>query len=198
MPLGQRIAIMALRRSRSSPFGDLLRAQIGYVELAKELLLPAGSLRSFLVHGLETTLVLPLENLHLGRTLGFEGSKPPRLADGRVVGLGGAPVTGTTATLAPAGLMTVDGKAILGSHDAASRALAGIDHHPAPRWSDRQQTDGGRNPDCPLSGFLDEIQEPTRSGFAVLDSLSVHTGVCVIAPVQNVDATTAVKQIISG
>jgi hypothetical protein len=49
---------------------DFLRAQIGQAELAKELLLSAGSLRGFLVHGLETTLVLPIENLHLGRTLG--------------------------------------------------------------------------------------------------------------------------------
>jgi hypothetical protein len=52
-------------RPAAGSLGDLLRAQIGYSDLAKELRLPPAP--GLLTYGLETTLVFPLENLHLGR-----------------------------------------------------------------------------------------------------------------------------------
>ena len=51
----------------------LLPAYVFHPELGQESLLPASPLHGFLVRGLATTLVLPLESLHLGRAFRLEG-----------------------------------------------------------------------------------------------------------------------------
>ena len=129
MPLG--IADMA-PLCHSGSLGDLLRAQVGHADRAKELLLATDSGRVLSLHGRDSFPVLHLERFQLGLPGCFASRLPcgvkliPVLG---VVRVAAPAVAGLAVRPSPTRLGAVDAEAFFLSHDAAFGAGFWVTRH---------------------------------------------------------------------